>query len=379
MKILYYCQHVLGLGHFHRSLEICRACSPGHEVTMVIGGPDITVGDEPFSIFKLPGLRMDDQFSGLASCDPGLDVDEVKERRRRQLLRLFDQTAPECLVLELYPFGRKAFRFELTPLLEAARKSSCRVVCSLRDILVEKKQDRLMHEKRAVKTLNAYFDCLLVHADPQVVTLATTFDLIDEIGVPLHYTGFITPHPSVGARSRIRSLLQLDDDRKLIVASIGSGSVGSHLLKATAEAAQILAGSTELHLRLFSGPYGDANLFNEIGGNSDGNVVVERFSDQFIDWLAAADLSISMAGYNTSMNVLAAGVPGLMLPFDQNLEQGLRVRKLTGDHPIRILHKEDLTPDRLTGIIELQLAQQRYRTAVDLDGARKTRKILEGL
>jgi predicted glycosyltransferase len=378
VKILYYCQHVLGLGHFHRSLEICRACSDDHQLTMVIGGPEIAVGDEPFSIFKLPGLRMDNQFSGLVSCIPWLSVDQAKESRRGQLLQLFDQTAPDCLVLELYPFGRKAFRFELTPLLKAARETPCRVVCSLRDILVEKKQDRLMHEQRAVKALNTYFDCLLVHADPQVVTLETTFELIDEIDVPLHYTGFITPQPTPGCRARMRSSLGLTEDKKLIVASIGSGSVGTHLLKATAEAAQILAGSTELHLRLFTGPYGDASLFEEI---SAGNtiLVVERFSNQFIDWLAAADLSVSMAGYNTSMNVLAAGTPALMLPFDQNLEQGLRVRKLTIDHPIRMLQEEDLTPRQLAGIMARQLEKQRYRTTVDLDGARRTRNILEEL
>ena len=38
MKIVYYCQHVLGLGHFFRTLEICRALE-GHEVILVSGGP----------------------------------------------------------------------------------------------------------------------------------------------------------------------------------------------------------------------------------------------------------------------------------------------------------------------------------------------------
>ncbi len=378
MKILYYCQHVLGIGHFHRSLEICRACSRDHDVTMVVGGPDIALSNEPFSFLKLPGLQMDEDFSGLISCVQGRDLEQVKEERCGKLLSFFNGYAPDCLVIELYPFGRKAFRFELTPLLKAAGESSCSVVCSLRDILVEKKQDRLMHERRAVDTLNEFFDALLVHADPQIVRLESTFGLIDEIRVPLHYTGFITPQPSPGARERIRASICLDSDRKLIVASIGSGSVGSRLLKGVAGAIPFIAGTIKIHLSLFTGPYCDRATHSELAALQNELITVERFSDEFIDWLAAADLSVSMAGYNTSMNVLAAGVPALMLPFDQNMEQRLRLQKLTADHPIRMLQEDDLAPETLARLIAEQLARPRYKTSIDLGGAGKSVAIIEG-
>ena len=379
MKILYYCQHVLGIGHFHRSLEICRACSRDHEVTMVIGGPDIVLGEEPFSFFKLPGLQMDEAFSELRSCAPDRDLSQVKEERQKKLLGFFDDYAPDRLIIELYPFGRKAFRFELTPLLKAARKTSCRIGCSLRDILVEKKQDRLMHEQRAVDTLNQFFDALLVHADPQVVRLESTFGLFDDIRIPLYYTGFITPRPSADGRQRIRAQIGLQDDQKLIVASIGSGSVGSRLLKAVAMAVPLIITANNVHLQLFTGPYCDQATFDELVDLRNDATTVKRFSNRFIDWLSAADLSVSMAGYNTSMNVLAAGGPGLMLPFDQNREQQLRLQKLTAAHPIRMVHEEDLKPALLAKIIDSQLGEPRFQTSVDLDGALKSAAIIEGL
>ena len=55
---------------------------------------------------------------------------------------------------------------------------------------------------------------------------------------------------------------------------------------------------------------------------------MDRFTNEFLSFLAAADLSISMAGYNTCMNVLAAGVTALVWPFGQNREQRLRGEKL---------------------------------------------------
>ncbi len=377
MKIIYYCQHVLGLGHFHRSLEICRACSAHHEVTMIVGGPQIELRDERFSFLQLPGLKMDEEFSGLQTCDPSLSVEEVKTARQKQLLAFFTATEADCLIIELYPFGRKAFSFELKPLLETARQAGCKIYCSLRDILVEKKTGREKHERRALEVLNMYFDGLLIHADPKVVTLEETFGLTDQIQVPLHYTGFVTPRPAAAARTKTRSALGLDHDQKLIVVSIGSGSVGSYLLEAVAETVDAVAAAESGRFHFFTGPYCGEHEQRRLAEHHHPALVVDRFAENFIDLLAAADLSISMAGYNTSMNILAAGVPALMLPFAQNREQRLRVEQLTADHPIRLLHMEDLSPERLIPIIRSQLRSPRYQTAIDLNGAGQTLNIIE--
>jgi predicted glycosyltransferase len=322
---------------------------------------------------------MDDKFSGLKSCDPTLGLQEVKRRRIETLLSFFNSAGPDCLILELYPFGRKAFRFELTPLLEAARTKPTLVLCSLRDILVEKKTDRTMWENRVVATLNEYFDGLLVHADPQVVTLDNTFGPIEQLEVPIHYTGFITPRPRLEARSSIRAELGLGADDTLIVASIGSGSVGSHLLEAVAAAANCGLTPANFHFHLFTGPYCLPEVVNRLHAARRQKLVVEQFTDHFVDWLAAADLSVSMAGYNTSMNSLAAGVPALMLPFDQNREQRFRVEQLITDHPIKILDQMDLAPERLADLIATQAQKSRYQTGLDLDGARRTMSIVERL
>jgi predicted glycosyltransferase len=346
---------------------------------MIVGGPDISVGNEPFDFLKLPGLQMDDEFSGLKSCDPRLGLEEVKRMRVETLLSFFTSTRPDCLILELYPFGRKAFRFELTPLLEAARAESTLVLCSLRDILVEKKTDRAMWEDRVVATLNNYFDGVLVHADPQLVTLDNTFGPIDLVDAPVHYTGFITPKPQLNARSKIRATLGLSPDDALIVASIGSGSVGAHLLEAIAAAAKSELIPPTFHFHLFTGPYCPPAVVKKLHAAAGQNLVVEQFTDHFINWLAAADLSVSMAGYNTSMNSLAAGVPALMLPFDQNREQRLRVERLIAEHPIAILDELDLDPERLADLIVAQARKCRYHTGLDLDGAHRTVSIIERL
>ena len=93
----------------------------------------------------------------------------------------------------------------------------------------------------------------------------------------------------------------------------------------------------------------------------------------FADVLAAADLSVSLAGYNTVMGLLAAGCRGLVAPFDQNREQRLRAERLAGMGLLGVLDPADLDPPALAGRMREALAgQPPRRGAIDLDGARGT-------
>ena len=81
-------------------------------------------------------------------------------------------------------------------------------------------------------------------------------------------------------------------------------------------------------MQVFTGPYLDEKQFTALTQLAAPGTTVERFSDNFPAWLAAADLSISMGGYNTTMNVIAAGTPALIFPYNHDREQGLRAEKL---------------------------------------------------
>jgi predicted glycosyltransferase len=382
MKVAYYCQHVLGIGHFHRSMAICRAIARRHPTTLIVGGPPVEVNQPELTVLRLPGLQMDGEFNQLIPCRPELPLAEVKTARKNQLFAYFQENRPDIFITELYPFGRKAFRFELDPLLEAIRAGEppgCSCFCSVRDILVEKKTGREKFEQRAVETVNRYFAGILVHADPGIVTLDETFSRLDDIRPPLHYTGFVT----VGkpderfAGARLRTALDLTPDDKLIVASIGGGNVGSELLHAAIEAVKFLQGAVSAHLQLFCGPYCDERTFTALHNNAGNNVTIDRFTDHFPAWLEAADLSISMAGYNTCMNLVQAGIPALVFPFRQNSEQRLRAERLGRKAPITIIEQTGLAPRLLAESILQQLKRRRMSAGIRLDGAQETVEQLE--
>ena len=367
MKIAFYCQHVLGIGHFQRSLTLCQALvSRGHSVTLILGGPEIEVTDPSISTFQLPGLKMDAEFGGLIPCTPGKDLGEIKALRQSMLYSFFERERPEVFITELYPMGRKAFRFELDPVLKAMKSGTLApALCcsSVRDILVEKKTGKEAFEARAVKTLNSYFHGLLIHADPEVIRLHETFDSADQINIPCHYTGFIAP-----LRSGDEDATPLSTpDKPVVIASIGGGNVGSHLLHAIACAAQ--RADNAYHLKIFCGKYSEVAFYNDLKSFESKNITVETFTDHFSAEIAGANLSISMAGYNTCMNIIQAGIPALLLPFAQNREQRLRVEKLSAVSSMALLSESDLTPHRLNTLIKEQLIAPKYNNTIDLHGA----------
>jgi predicted glycosyltransferase len=380
MKIVFYCQHVLGIGHFFRSLEICRALHR-HRVILVTGGPRVAA-ELPGHVreVRLPMLAMDSDFKELRTA-AGKDIDTIRHVRREQLRQVFTAEKPDLLLIELYPFGRKAFRFEINPLLEdmaAGRLHRCRVACSVRDILVEKDRPQ-KHEARAVDLLNRHFEAVLVHADPTIVRLEETFSRCPEIAIPLIYTGFVTPSPEPGSRPRLRAKLGLADEDRLIVASAGGGSVGAALLDAAVGAFRLRPRRSADRLQVFSGPFLPPDDFERLRHAAADGMRVARFTSDFLSYLAAADLSISMGGYNTTMNLLAARVPALVWPFGQNREQRLRAHRLQALGALRLLDDSELEPARLVDLMERMLARgERPDSGVDLGGAPATAAWVEG-
>ncbi len=364
MKIIIYCQHVLGLGHFFRTLEIARAMET-FDVILVTGGGRVEVRlPDHVREVKLPGLMMDKNFTGLYSVDPQKSVEDVKLERQKQLLDLVKNENPDFFLIELYPFGRRAFKFELIPVLNFIKDNhrvNCKVVCSMRDILVERK-NRLKYESGVIDALNNWFDAVLVHSDPQLIKLGSTFSRLDKIKIPLVYTGFVTPVPDKKKVKHIRENLRLQNKKRLIVASAGGGNVGAPLLRAVVNAYNELPSKENLMLNVFTGPYmekEEKQYLQSFGGFGAGSGIrVKEFASDFVSLLGAADLSVSMAGYNTCMNIVAANVPSLVWPFGQNIEQRERARKIARFVPMTILEDQDLMSPKFSRLIEKSLCRQ---------------------
>jgi predicted glycosyltransferase len=355
-RVLFHVQHLLGIGHWRRAALLARAMqAAGLEVTVLSGGPEEAGESEKFEIVQLPAARAADAGFATIVDAAGQPIDDAFRSERRSLaLATFARIRPHVLLLESFPFGRRAFRFELLPLIAAAHAAEPRipVVASVRDVLVARDDPKRADE--IVATVERDFALVLVHGDPALVPLEASFPAAARIAAKLRYTGYVCEAPEPAAAGRD---VAGPDGHGEVIVSAGGGAVGTALFRA-ALAARGLSPLAAAPWRLLTGPHlPDAAYAALIASRPDG-VVVERFRADFPALLRRCALSISQAGYNTTLDILAAGARAIVVPFaaGSETEQAMRAAMLARRGALHILPEASLTGARLAASIADALA-----------------------
>lgn len=376
-RFMFYCQSLLGIGHFIRSRELLFALRD-FEVCFLYGGETVPGFDWPdwVEVVYLPALRSDTAFEHLYVVGNQASLEEVKASRKELLLSTFDRFSPDILLIELFPFGRKKFNFELLPLLTHARDSrpELKIVCSLRDILVHRASQE-KYEAEVCKRINQFFDVVLVHSDPHVQRLEETFGSVAQLNCLIHYTGYVARPTRIPPANNANA--------PLILVSIGGGRVGQELIACALEASSQLPFPHQL--QIFTGPHIPDELFARLQDQAAAlpHAALQRHTTEFPAWLSRADLSISMAGYNTCMDILASNARALVYPFHEhdNDEQTRRARKLEQLGYVTMLEPERLSSSFLASEITrlLKASPDSPSIPIDLQGASRTAKLLKAL
>ena len=97
----------------------------------------------------------------------------------RALVEAVRSRRPSVVVVELFPFGRRAFAGEIVAMLDAARSLPgwpALTVSSVRDILVARGGEQAGLRRARVRDWpTQYFDAILVHSDPRFARLEESF------------------------------------------------------------------------------------------------------------------------------------------------------------------------------------------------------------
>ena len=373
---MFYCQHILGMGHLIRSVEIVRGLIPDFQICFINGGQIIPEFEFPteIEVINIPAVKTDSEFNELRPVDDSLTMAEVETVRTKMLLDTCDRFQPDILIIELFPFGRRRFSFELIPLLEKAKAMGTKIVSSVRDIVVTK-QNQQRHEEKVCRLINKYFDLLLIHGDPNFVKLNLSFSRIDDLNCPVHYTGYVVqPVPKTH---------QIILDKPTILVSVGGGRFGHDLLECVARTAPILRDKIPHHIQVFTGAFSPDEVLiklQDLTKDSD-NITCDRYTTNLLDYMLQADLSIGMGGYNTTMNILSTGVRAMMMAFQGNndKEQLTRLGKLDKIGRVRMIQPQDLDPEQFAQNVVNYLQYQPAKLEVDLQGATNTAYYLKKL
>ncbi len=384
-RVLLHVQHLLGIGHVRRAAAIARALTQaGLAVTVASGGGAVAGVDfGSAELAELPAARAADSSIRFIVDAAGRPVDEAWwQARTAALLALFRARRPHVLLIELFPFGRRAFGRELLPLLEAAAAASPRpvVLCSLRDILVDKgrpvpgKPDRVAE---TVTLVRRHFDRVLVHGDPRLAGLELSFRGAAEITDRIAYTGYVV--------DRAREPEGRDGPEGAgegeVLVSAGGGAVGGALLRDSL-AARPLSRMGGRPWRLVTGPNLPAAELAAIRAAAGPGVVVESFRPDLARLFGRCALSVSQGGYNTVMELIAARARAVVVPFAApgESEQIQRARLLSARGLITLVEPAALSPPTLARAVDAAMDRPRPAAdALDLDGAAHSARLIRAL
>ncbi len=378
VPVLIYVQHLLGTGHLRRAAAIARATAEAGLGTVLVSGgmplPDLDTGAA--RLVQLPPLRArDDSFAELVDAEGRPAGESLRAARTAALLALFDDLRPRILMTEMFPFGRRQMRFELLPLVERARAAvpRPRILCSLRDVLTTHRKPG--KTEWMLDTFARLYDQVLVHGDPDILPLERSLPRAADIAARLRYTGYVLdPAPA--------SLNHGDNTGAgEVIVSTGGGAVAGPLIEAALRARALTPLAAALWRILVGHNYPEAG-FRAAAARAPAGVTVERARPDFRALLARARLSISQGGYNTVLEVLAAGVPAVVVPFSASgeTEQALRARAFAARGLLAAVEAAPLTAEALAaGISEALARPPRGLTDIKTDGAAETARLLASM
>jgi len=378
--VLFHVQHLLGIGHLQRSLRVAEALAhDGIAVTLVGGGaPAALPRDSSIRFIQLTPVRALDARFELVDSDGRPIDDALREERRSALLAAFAAARPDAVIVEGFPFARRAFGFELDPLIAAVRaaRPRPRLICSVRDIVVVR-DDPLRH-REIVERVRKDFDAVLVHGDPRFIPFDASFPAAPEIADRLIYTGYVSPPAPVAAMDAEPAGGAANTDA--VVVSAGGGAAGRALLRAAlgARRSGCLAG---LPWRLITGTNLPEADFAALCAEAPAGVVVERFRQNFNDLLRACRVSVSQAGYNTVLDILAARARAVLVPFAaaRETEQLVRAERLAALGAVELVRESELSPESLGAAIERAASRRPATVSLDTNGAANSARLIAAM
>lgn len=369
-----YVQHLLGIGHLRRVWFLANALADKDiKVDLVSGGMPISgLQRDSIRLHQLPPVRSIDGSFDILVDEQGQPVNEAwKQNRRNRLIDLYNKIKPRLLITETFPFGRRMMRFELLPLLEAAKQSlnPPLVISSIRDILQPK--SKAGRNQEVLHWIDAYYDKVLIHGDPEIAELGLTFPFADRISNKLFYTGYI-----------INPAGEFDDTKDgydEVIVSGGGGAASLNLLK-TSVAAKPYSALNKNHWRLLVGNNIGQQEFDELRRSAGDGMTIERNRNDFPVLLKRCRVSISQAGYNTVMDILCQQAAAVLVPFAEagELEQTLRARQLERHDRAICIEEQNLTPERLASAVDRAAKLEVRGFDIDIDGAGKSARLIQG-
>ncbi len=358
-KILVYSHDTYGLGNIRRMLELSAHLvdnDPNVCVLILSGSPMLHAFRIPARIdyVKLPCLTRT-RSGGYAVKFLELDYDEMVRMRRNLILNAFVDFDPDVLLVDKKPLG---ISDELAPTLEMARRRShrTRVALVLRDILDAPEATATVWRRNNYHdVIRDSYDQVLVLGSQNVFDVNREYEFPEETRRKVRFCGYVGRQRGRGFREQTRTELGVGPADKLVLVTVGGGDDGDRLISCYIDAwkRDPVMSRSDVKTLLVCGPeMNEVNRRHIVSIADDPRLIVRDFSNDMMTCMDAADLVISMGGYNTVCELLTLAKPAIIVPrVRPSQEQWIRADRMAGMGLFTTIHPDSLQPSVLAGAI----------------------------
>ncbi len=381
---LLYCHDTYGLGHLRRTLLLAhhlRSRWPTVTQLLVTGSPLAHAFQLPpgADYLKLPSVVKVGRGRYAPSALP-LPFAAIQRLRRDLLTATAREFHPDIFIVDNVPAGLKG---EIVPALKHLKRVSpgTRLVLGLRDIVDD--PERVCREWRdqgVYELLDDVYDLILVYGDAAVFDVVSEYRLSSRAAAKTRYVGYLGRRADAARVEQLRAELR-QPDRPLVLATTGGGGDGYKVLRTLLEARLRWPAAADFACVVVAGPFvpaAERHELAELAANGSRARLVS-FAPDLTAYIAAADVVVSMAGYNTICELVSLQRPAVIVPrVEPRLEQLIRARAVTRRGAGRMIHPAELTPRRLLDEVNTLLKRpSSVATVLPLEGLTRVSEELE--
>ena len=359
-----YSHDTYGLGHIRRTMAIANHLKNRHTNIIILTGSPIAGRfsfPQQVDFVRIPGMikKTNDDYQPLSIR---IDQEQALSIRTNIILATAKTFMPNLFIVDKEPLGLKR---EVLPTLEWLKEfsPSTTSVLGLRDILDE---SAVIQENWKSKNVYFYLDKLYdeiwIYGDKNIYDPVEMYKIPAQLHKKVKFTGYIPRKPlAPKIKKAVRKRYRVLDDDKFILVTTGGGGDGYEVLEQYISMHDYYPTSLPFKSIIVTGPFMPKNKRKQLNKRALlFGIKILPFHPRLEELIAAADLVISMGGYNTICEILTQQTPALIIPRQTpRKEQLIRAQRLKSKGLLDFIPWTEVTPQLMREKIISMIDNQR--------------------
>lgn len=350
-RLLVYSHDTYGLGNIRRMLAICQhllEVIPNLSILLVTGSPVVHSLRLPLLLdyIKLPCLTRTGR-GEYSTKYLSASINEAIQLRADLILAAVKNFKPDLLMVDKKPLGVKGELSATLDHLQAARAGTKQVLI-LRDILDSPEMIRSNWERNGhYEAIKRFYDQVLVLGERAIFDPIVEYGFPPSVAAKVEFCGYIRKEAAPDGHLQVRRQLAVGARQKLALVTSGGGEDGYHVSETYLTGLQAAPFNGQLKSLVICGPEMPTRQRAQLQQKAAANpqVTLLEFAGDMLNLMAAADVIVSMGGYNTVCEILSLQKPAIIVPrVRPTEEQWLRAERLGRLGYFKTIHPDELTP-----------------------------------